>query len=82
MNNLDFENWVNERMNWLNYLKMSVALCICHAYTKKKLSLLKIANVKKIDDSNYKLNNKNEEKNAWNTSDKNNVSDNLLMSMS
>ncbi len=30
---------------------MSVALCIYHAYTKKKLSLLKIANVKKSDDA-------------------------------
>ncbi len=32
----------NEITSWLNDLKVSVALCICRAYTKKKLSSLKI----------------------------------------
>ncbi len=39
---IDAENRANEIMNWLNGLKMSVVLRICRAYTKKKLSSLKI----------------------------------------
>ncbi len=39
---IDAENRANEITDWLNDLKMSVVLRICHAYTKKKLSSLKI----------------------------------------
>ncbi len=39
---IDAENWMNEITNWLNDLKMKVAVRICCAYTKKKLSSLKI----------------------------------------
>ncbi len=39
---IDAENRANEITNWLNGLKMSVTLRICRAYTKKKLSSLKI----------------------------------------
>jgi len=36
------ENRADEITSWLNGLKVSVALRICRAYTKKKLSSLKI----------------------------------------
>ncbi len=36
------ENRANEITDWLNGLKMSVALRICRAYTKKELSSLKM----------------------------------------
>ncbi len=39
---IDAESRANKIMSWLNDLKMSVAVHICHAYTKKKLSSLKI----------------------------------------
>jgi hypothetical protein len=39
---IDAENRADEITGWLNGLKMSVALRICRAYTKKKLSSLKI----------------------------------------
>jgi len=59
-----------------------VAVRICRAYTKKKLSSLK--DNKKSDDANHELNDENEEENARERSDENlnNVRDSLLMSMS
>jgi hypothetical protein len=39
---IDAENRANEITDWLNDLKMRVAVCICRAYIKKKLSSLKI----------------------------------------
>jgi len=67
----------------MNDLKMSVALRICRAYTKKKLSSLKILSTQmydeKSDSANHKQNDENEEENARERSDENNISNSLLM---
>ncbi len=64
-------------------MNVRVAVDICRAYTKKKLSSLKVRAMhmskmmKKSDDANHKQNDKNEEKKARDKSDENNVSDSL-----
>jgi len=60
-------------------LKIRVAVC---AYTKKKLSSFNVEDDEKSDDANHKLNDENEEEKTQERSDKKNVSDSLLMSMS
>ena len=69
---IDAENRANEITNWLNGLKMSVALRICRAYTKKKLSSLKILSMQILktmrkvirNNANHEQNDENEEENA------------------
>ncbi len=69
---IDAENRADEITNWLNDLKMSVALRICRAYTKKKLSSLKILSMqifktmRKVirNNANHEQNDENEEENA------------------
>ncbi len=78
---IDAEKRANEITDWLNDLNVRVAVDICRAYTKKKLSSLKIRAMhmsKKV----MMQNDKNEEKKARDKSDENNVSDSLWMSMS
>jgi len=45
---MDDESIDAENRRWLNGLKVSVALRICHAYTKKKLSSLKILSMQML----------------------------------
>ncbi len=66
---IDAENQANEITNWLNDLKMSVTLRICRAYTKKKLSSLKILSMQILrkvirNSANHEQNDENEEENA------------------
>ncbi len=63
-------------------MKIRVAVCICHAYTKKKLSSFNVEDDEKSDDANHELNNENEEEKTQERSNKKNVSNSLLMSMS
>ncbi len=58
---IDAENQANEITDWLNDLKIRVAVCICHTYTKKKLSSFNVEDDEKSDDANHELNNENEE---------------------
>ncbi len=81
---IDAENRANEieLTDWLNGLKVRVAVRICRAYTKKKLSSFNVEDDEKDDNANHKLNDENEEENTQERSDKKNESDSLLMSMS
>jgi len=66
---IDAENRADEITNWLNGLKMSVALRICRAHTKKKLSSLKILSMQILktmrkvirNNANHEQNDENEE---------------------
>jgi hypothetical protein len=79
------ENRADEITGWLNGLEVRVAVRICRAYTKKKLSSLINANVEddeESDGANHEQNDENEEENARERSDEDNVSDSLWMGMS
>ncbi len=58
---------------------MRVAVRICCAYTKKKLSSFNVEDNEKSDDANHELNDENEEKNARKRSDEKNMSDSLCI---
>jgi hypothetical protein len=76
---IDAENRANEITDWLNGLKVRVAVRICCAYTKKKLSSFNVEDDEKSDDANHELNDENEEENARKRSDEKNMSDSLCI---